>query len=38
MVNLRKCKFLQNRVTVLGCSFEDASFQLGDKTLRKWIT
>ncbi len=37
MVNLRKCKFLRPRVTVLGTTFFDHSFQLGDKTLKKWV-
>lgn len=36
MVNLRKCKFLRPRVTVLGCSFFDRGFQLGEKTMMKW--
>jgi hypothetical protein len=26
MVNLRKCKFLRPRVTILGCSFFDAGY------------
>jgi hypothetical protein len=37
MVNLRKCKFLRGRVTVLGTTFFDSSYQLGDKTLKKWV-
>ena len=38
MVNLRKCKFLRGRVTVLGTSFFDYSYRLGDKTLKKWVS
>lgn len=37
MVNLRKCKFLATRVTVLGVSFYNYQFQLGAKTLKKWV-
>ena len=37
MVNLRKCKFLRGRVTVLGTSFFYYSFRLGDKSLKKWV-
>ena len=38
MVNLKKCKFLRQRITVLGCSFYDYGYQLGEKTMRKWLS
>ena len=37
MINLKKCKFLSAKVTVLGCTFQDTGYILGDKTIKKWV-
>ena len=37
MVNLCKCQFLKQRVTVLGTLFCDYGYRLGDKSLKKWV-
>ncbi len=37
MINLRKCQFLQPRVTIVGVEVCRGSYQLAKKSLKNWV-
>jgi hypothetical protein len=38
MINLRKCKFMEARVELLGLEIFEGSYRIGEKSLRKWAS